>query len=427
MDRYRLIERIDRKLLVIIEDIITQHAEEAAFLWLLRDYAVSEPDYTLEDLCHLDERVEAHLDGLRIAGEPGWEICKEALAMEEPGEVFAAAVLAYESGDAERIALVLDLVDKDMELSNALISALGWIAYPKIEKTIDDLVGSKNPNYRCLGIAADTIHGIDAGEALRRAINAEDEAVKRQAIRAAGELGLYDTLLLIQKSLLSEEQETRFIAAWSTIMLGDRSAVEVLIPLIDSSYQQEALNVVLRCLPIEQAKKILYSLSDQQQGDRLITWGAGIIGDPAFIPELIVKMQEPALARVAGEAFSMITGIDMEYENLEGEWPEGFEAGPTENPEDENVEMDPDEDLAWPNQALIQAWWDDNGNKFTPGTRYLYGLPINKDNCIQVLNKAYQRQRAGAAIELALMDKSTPLFNVGACGFWQREWLGGSG
>jgi hypothetical protein len=41
----------------------------------------------------------------------------------------------------------------------------------------------------------------------------------------------------------------------------------------------------------------------------------------------------------------MITGVDIAYEDLEGEWPEGFEAGPTENPENENVAMDPDEDL----------------------------------------------------------------------------------
>ena len=57
-------------------------------------------------------------------------------------------------------------------------------------------------------------------------------------------------------------------------------------------------------------------------------------------------MEVPELARVAGEAFTMITGVDIAYEDLEGEWPEDFEAGPTESPEDEDVEMDPDEDLS---------------------------------------------------------------------------------
>lgn len=45
--------------------IIDQHAEGAAFLWLLRDAAVAAPHYSLKDLAGLDNRVEAHLDGLR--------------------------------------------------------------------------------------------------------------------------------------------------------------------------------------------------------------------------------------------------------------------------------------------------------------------------------------------------------------------------
>ena len=65
---------------MIIEDIITQHAEEASFLWLMRSLAVKAPHYSLADLAELDDRVEAHLDGLRIAADAGWTICKEALA-----------------------------------------------------------------------------------------------------------------------------------------------------------------------------------------------------------------------------------------------------------------------------------------------------------------------------------------------------------
>ncbi len=72
---------------MIIEDIITQHAEDAAFLWFLRDSAVHEPHYSRKDLAELDNRVEAHLDGLRIAGDPGWEICKEALGYKEPSKL----------------------------------------------------------------------------------------------------------------------------------------------------------------------------------------------------------------------------------------------------------------------------------------------------------------------------------------------------
>ena len=62
----------------VIADVISQHAEEASFLWLLRDGAVRDPHYSLKDLAKLDGRVEAHLDGLRIAGEAGWEVMGNA-------------------------------------------------------------------------------------------------------------------------------------------------------------------------------------------------------------------------------------------------------------------------------------------------------------------------------------------------------------
>jgi uncharacterized protein (TIGR02270 family) len=119
----------------------------------------------------------------------------------------------------------------------------------------------------------------------------------------------------------------------------------------------------------------------------------------------------------------MITGVDLAYEDLEGEWPEGFEAGPTEEPEDDNVEMDADEDLPWPAPELIRKWWDDNKDRFRPGRRYLCGAPITAEQCWNVLRTGYQRQRIAAALELALMRPDAPLFETRAPGFRQQRLL----
>ncbi|HEB94602.1 MAG TPA: hypothetical protein ENI94_14340 [Gammaproteobacteria bacterium] len=148
-----------------------------------------------------------------------------------------------------------------------------------------------------------------------------------------------------------------------------------------------------------------------------------MVGDPVVIPWLIELMTNPELARVAGESFSMITGVDIAYDDLEGEWPDGFETGPTENPQDEDVAMDPDEDLAWPEPDLIQSWWQENSKHFHPGTRYLCGQPISVEHCQKVLRDGYQRQRRAAALELALLQTDAPLFNTRAPGFLQQKWL----
>ena len=90
------------------------------------------PHYALKDLAKLDGRAEAHLDGLRVAGEPGWELSQAGLGNEENGEVFAASVMAFESGIESRIQAVLEAVKKTPELSTGSISALGWIAYEQV-------------------------------------------------------------------------------------------------------------------------------------------------------------------------------------------------------------------------------------------------------------------------------------------------------
>ena len=45
---------------MILVEVVSQHREEAAFLWLLRSNAIGQPHYTytLEDFAELDDRVE---------------------------------------------------------------------------------------------------------------------------------------------------------------------------------------------------------------------------------------------------------------------------------------------------------------------------------------------------------------------------------
>jgi uncharacterized protein (TIGR02270 family) len=120
---------------MVIEWIVQQHAEEAAFVWTLRNAATCSPNYQLYELANLDNRVEAHLDGLRVNGEPGWEHCRRQLeAIGQTGEVFAAAVLAFENGTKERVQPVLEIAASAPELEQGMVSAMGWISGKSLAK-----------------------------------------------------------------------------------------------------------------------------------------------------------------------------------------------------------------------------------------------------------------------------------------------------
>ncbi len=344
--------------MTVIPIIIEQHAEEAAFNWLLRDAAVNAPHYSLDDLAKLDNRVEAHIDGFRIAGNEGWEICKESLSWEEAGEVFAAAVLAFESGDNDRIQSVLEAGCESQEVSRGIVSALGWIPYQKVKGHINNLLQEKSPNLRCIGIAASAVHRQGPGQFLNDAISDTDPFLKARALRAVGELGRRDLIPFVKRELQAEDEMCRFYSAWSSALIGEKASISVLHDLAKGNgpYAEQACDIAFRVMNLHEANLWQAELAGQQETQRIAVIGAGVIGDPVSIPWLIEMMQVPEIARVAGESFTMITGVDIAYDDLEGEWPEGFEAGPTESAEDEDVEMDPDEDLPWPAPELIQNW-----------------------------------------------------------------------
>jgi uncharacterized protein (TIGR02270 family) len=414
----------------VISSIISQHAEEAAFLWLSRKMAIAAPHPSLKQLVELDERLEAHLDGLRIAGGPAWEICEEQLAPTGAGEIFAAAALAFETEDNQRLTDLLKAASKSVQLSRGLISALGWLPGDRAQPHIRRLSQSQEPMGRRMAIAAAAVLRRDPGPALVEALRDNDSLLKARALRAVGELGRLDLIPVAKSGLPSDKEDVRFAAALSVALLsGDSQAVGVLQSLGESKsiYRERAGQMALRRMELSGAKAWQKRLNQSPAHLRLAVMGAGAIGDPEYGPWLVERMKVPALARVAGEAFTMITGADFDSEHLDGTQPDGFKAGPTENPEDENVAMDPDDNLPWPEPALVQKWWDKNRGQFQNGTRYILGKPMTSEWLKTVLRDGRQRQRAAAALELAIREPGTPLFNVKAPGFRQIQLLGKPG
>ena len=141
---------------------------------------------------------------------------------------------------------------------------------------------------------------------------------------------------------------------------------------------------------------------------------AGLFGDPVAVPWLIQQMRDESLARVAGEAFSLITGADLALLDLELEALPDYDPGPNDDLDDDNVALDDDENLSWPEAERVSAWWRDNGARFVAGRAYLLGEPLGEARCRQVLRDGQQRQRMAAACLLARFVPNLPLFPTGA-------------
>ena len=399
----------------VIEAIVARHFEEAVTLWQHRDADVHGTQRTLEDLAELDVRVSAHLDGLRIAQGSGWSEATIEPDLSDPGEAFVRVLLSLEAKKPDALEQIYQAAESDAAAARGVVSAFGWASSNDLRGTVKELLSSPQPFKRRVGIAACAVHRVDPGDVLTKAIVDGDDALKRRALRAVGELGRTDQTALLQTHYRSEDVGCRFWASWSSVMTGDRGeGLKVLAALGSEDYRARAMQVVLRVLSPGGARDWLRFLRENKAPERDLLAGVGITGDPSYVPWLIAQMDVPEQARMAGEAFSMITGVDLYDQQLTRDRPEGFESGPTDDLEDENVAMDPDQDLSWPHAELVRNWWDANGARFVNGRRYLAGSEPTAEHCKRLLREGRQGFRQAAAFELALMDAATPLFETRA-------------
>lgn len=412
--------------MVPISSMIEQHAEEACFLILLHDHAVRGPHYDLDDLGKLDERIDAHLDGLRIAGSTSLEILLSQLGPHTVGEMFASVLLAFETADAKVLSRLSEHLRSATETERGYLMALGWLDWERVSPWIGRMLDSPEPLFHRLGLAACGMHRQNPGPILLTELSQTDPSVLARAARTAGELRRRDLLPAIRAHRQHEDAATRFWANWATTQMGDQQALEALRSFAEQpgEFQYRALCVLLAWQEREPSIAWIRHLVQDPRDRRIGIQALGLLGDPVCVPWLIQQMSDLPYARVAGEAFSLITGADLALLDLELQALPDFDAGPNDDPEDPNVAMDPDENLPWPDPQAIERWWQVNGGHFQVGTRYMLGLAHSEHSFQQALVHGQQRQRIAAACGIARYRPAEVLFPTSAPAWRQKRLLG---
>ena len=179
------------------------------------------------------------------------------------------------------------------------------------------------------------------------------------------------------------------------LILGDDRAAVVLRAIAEgvSACAEEAAALAAISLDADDALPWITRVREPPGRERAAVRAAGALGDARAIPMLLDALDVPALARIAGEAFTTITAIELRGE-LVCDAPAGFASGPNDDPDDDDVRADPDGDLAWPQPSAVRAAWSRARGGFAELARYHRGSRVTSDVLRRALADGTQPERA---------------------------------
>lgn len=406
-----------------LDNVVYQHAENACSLWWMRHLAVGEPHYSLNDLVWLDDRLEANVEALHIAGEKAEPMLEELLAADDPGALFTSALLALESGRRAPFETCLDALRQRPERYDEVSAALAWVEPDRLGTLVKELLDSDGTTEVRLGLSACASHGRVPIRSLRRHVEHPDERVRATAFRLAADTGQRALVGACQAGHGTDAEEA-YEAARALALLGESDAARARLRTLaiePSAVSRRATALLMMLCDSRAGRGFLKSIEADPTRSRDVISAFGWLGDPIAIDWLVARCASIDGARLAGAAIGMITGVDLEESGLAlREPPDGFDARPNDDPDDEDVLLDEDENLPWPDAVAI-ARWGREPHSWCRGSLYLGGERKSVGTFERQLVHGHQWQRHAAASQLAMSAPEVPFVDVRLPSRRQRE------
>lgn len=398
------------------KDVVDQLITSASFLWILKENSTRQIGYSLDDKYDYEHRLERQLNSLMLYFEDAWELSLESLGFNDSGDAFVCAVLAFRSLDSNNIQFLLEKCNDNPSLSKGLISALAWLPSNIVGEWLSKFIQSKDLFHKYIAIYAYRIRNEKPGVIFPKLLERDDciqnEKLYGQCLRLIGELKLNEHKHLLSPAFNDERKNIQFWAQRSAVFLGDHSHLKKIqeYSLVPTPYQESATSIALRISSIADARNLIAKMIEHKTQSRIILYALRVLGDTQAIPWVINKMEDPVLARFAGHTFSTITGIDILKQGLVFELPELASPEELENQE-ADLDIDIDENLAWPDVQKIKATWQRYSQNFPAGQRLLHGKMLSASWLMEKYDQVSVYEQQELATELALIQTQKPLQN----------------
>jgi len=416
----------------LLWDVQEEHLDEAEFACEAWSKAMDSPVFSLaEVLTGPEERLMAHVMGLVIGGEPVFrQLLRPVLDEDLDDDRYRTAaaalglldgagrdapdeVLAYleRAGPSGRWGLIRAIgLSRRTDLAARIIAELGGHQGPALSGRVEAL----------------TTLGVDVGRGLR-------EYFKHGAVevrRAAAFLARYSRSSKVLKRLVklmmnAGDAHVRAAAIESALIRGLPGSWQLACqaafeePPRDPILRRQALVWVAMQGDADCHAKLIAALRARPDPDLL--FAAGVCARPEAAALAIELVDEPKLARLAGELLSFVVGLPTRDERCwldEGNYgaygraPDEALPALADDALDADLVPPDDRRLRLPAPAAVRAWWSTARTELRPDLRYYAGHPLEPRVVEYALASAPMRRRHPLALELAIRSGGLALLDT---------------
>jgi uncharacterized protein (TIGR02270 family) len=410
-----------------IAPLIRRHAEDAAFYWLQHDASAYSSRLNLGGLERFSQLLAAHLEGIEVAGDAGWQSSLTALQKwKQTGEAFVCAYTALQNRNAAQLdAVVLEVGARPDELLRSVVSALAWVPRAQaLEAIANWSTDHSSAVQQVAALRGTALIGDSAAHSLTKPVHhflsSADAHVRSAACRAAAALAQSPTTDALLRTALQDAELA--VRAEAAIALGrhayaqGQQSTPTAIRVADTLW-----HAIVAQVDLHNAATGWFHKQSLRRLNRWVQHLACLIplgnpdlaallafmpprvalrfvayhGDPAHLPFVVSRMGTPDTARYAGWVWQSITGVDFQAAGLALPEPELEHAASVITQE----RLDADAGLALPNTNAIGKY---STAALQNGKPYLLGQQLSPAQMLDVLEEAPQAIRSIAGMHLQL-------------------------
>jgi uncharacterized protein (TIGR02270 family) len=303
--------------LALLSDLLEEHLEELAFLWGLRRSLLRSPKHQVRHLRQFEERIEAHTQGLLIAGDGLLAAVESALASADSTEAFAAAYSLLRNPDPPfDDAVMAAFPTAKASARKGIAEAL---AHAAPRRALEKVLPLMRSDGGALGVAAAEVlafHQLGDGTqyGLSRFVENEDPDVCASGWRVAGLLAFAMDAKTYARGLRHEDANVRRECMHASAWAGQLGIVSYCRQLAakPTPGDIEAIRLLAMLGTPEDLPLILACGRNPQLGPARFAILASY-GHPGVVGLILDALsdKDPVIAVAAAEVFTAMTGEDI--------------------------------------------------------------------------------------------------------------------